>query len=155
TLEPFFRAQHVRSADLIATRLQAIKRATALTTDEGIVTPHALLGQALVAQLRVTLRVLADCDTARAQHAPGHPDFPLLAAWPGAGAVFAPRLLVAFGEQRARYTSADALQKCAGIAPGTERRGKKSWGHWRLQCPKFLRQTFIEWAAESIRHSCW
>ena len=37
----------------------------------------------------------------------------------------------------------------------TERSGKTAWGHWRLQCPKFLRQTFVEWAAESIRHSCW
>jgi len=37
----------------------------------------------------------------------------------------------------------------------TERSGKKSWVHWRLQCPKFLRQTFVEWAAESIRHSFW
>jgi hypothetical protein len=37
----------------------------------------------------------------------------------------------------------------------TERSGKKSWVHWRLQCPKFLRQTFVEWAAESIRHACW
>ena len=27
--------------------------------------------------------------------------------------------------------------------------------HWRLQCPKFRRQTFVEWAAESIRHSFW
>src|SRR2546428_2683378 len=38
------------------------------------------------------------------------------------------------------------------IAPVTERSGKKSWGHWRWQCPTFLRQTFGEWAAESIRH---
>jgi len=37
----------------------------------------------------------------------------------------------------------------------TERSGKKSWVHWRLQCPKFLRQTFVEWAAESTRHSFW
>jgi transposase len=155
TLEAFFREHHVRSADLITTRLQAIKHATALTTDEGIVTPNALLVQALVAQLRVTLQVIADFDKAIAQHAQGHPDFPLFDALPGAGAVFAPRLLVAFGEQRDRYTSADALQKYAGIAPVTERSGKKSWVHWRLQCPKFLRQTFIEWAAESIRHSFW
>jgi transposase len=155
TLAAFFREHHVRSADLIATRLQAIKHATALTTDKGIVTPNALLVQALVAQLRVTLRVIADFDKAIAQHAQGHPDFPLFDALPGAGAVFAPRLLVAFGEQRARYTSADELQKYAGIAPVTERSGKKSWVHWRLQCPKFLRQTFIEWAAESIRHSFW
>src|SRR5215510_9316659 len=132
TLEAFFRAHHVRSADLIASRLQAIKRASALTTDEGIVTPNALLVPALVAQLRVTLRGMADCDTAIAQHAQGHPDFPLCDALPGAGAVFAPRLLVAFGEQRERYTSAEELQKYADSAPVTERSGKKSWVHWRL-----------------------
>ena len=29
------------------------------------------------------------------------------------------------------------------------------WVHWRLQCPKFLRQTFVEWTSESTRHSFW
>jgi transposase len=155
TLEDFFRSHHVRSAALIATRIQALKSAIALTTDEGILTPSALLVHALVAQLRVTLQAIADFDKAIAQHAQCHPDFPLFDALPGAGAVFAPRLLVAFGEQRERYTSAEDLQKYAGIAPVTERSGKKSWVHWRFQCPKFLRQTFVEWAAESIRHSFW
>jgi hypothetical protein len=37
----------------------------------------------------------------------------------------------------------------------TERSGNKTWVHWRWQCPTFLRQTFVEWAAESIRHSFW
>src|SRR2546427_1369742 len=155
TLETFFRDHHVRSKDVIAQRRHAIKTATPLTTDEGVITPHALLVQALVAQLRVTLQAIADCDTAIAQRAQTHPDFPLFQALPGAGPVFASRLLVAFGEQRARYASAAELQKYAGIAPVTERSGKKSWVHWRLQCPKFLRQTFVEWAAESIRHSFW
>ena len=136
-------------------RIEAIKSAMALTTDDGVITPNALLVQALVAQLRVTLQVIADFDNAIAQRAQEHPDFPLFDALPGAGAVFAPRLLVAFGEQRERYASAEELQKYAGIAPVTERSGKKSWVHWRLQCPKFLRQTFVEWAAESTRHSFW
>ena len=155
TLETFFRDHHVRSAEVITQRLQAIKAATPLTTDEGIVTPNALLVQALVAQLRVTLQAIADFDHAIAQHAQHHPDFPLFQALPGAGPVFAPRLLVAFGEQRERSTSAAELQKYAGIAPVTERSGKQAWVHWRLQCPTFLRQTFVEWAAESIRHSFW
>jgi transposase len=155
TLETFFRDHHVRSAEMITQRLQAIKAATPLTTDEGIVTPNALLVQALIAQLRVTLQAIADFDHAIAQHAQHHPDFPLFQALPGAGPVFAPRLLVAFGEQRERYTSAAELQKYAGIAPVTERSGKQAWVHWRLQCPTFLRQTFVEWAAESIRHSFW
>jgi transposase len=155
TLERFFRAHHGRSADLIATRLQAIQSAIALTTDAGVITPHALLVHALVAQLRVTLQTIADFDKAIAQHAQGHPDFPLFDALPGAGAVFASRRLVAFGEQRERSTSAEELQKYAGSAPVTERSGKKAWVHWRFQCPKFLRQTFVEWAAESIRHAVW
>jgi transposase len=155
TLESFFRAHHVRTADVITTRIEAIKNAVALTTDEGVIAPHTLLVQALVAQLRVTLQAIADFDTAIAQRAQAHPDFPLFDALPGAGAVFAPRLLVAFGEQRERFPSAEELQKYAGIAPVTERSGKKSWVHWRWQCPTFLRQTFVEWAAESLRHSFW
>ena len=43
----------------------------------------------------------------------------------------------------------------AGSSPVTERSGKPSWGHWRFHCPTFLRQTFVEWAAESIRHAFW
>jgi transposase len=83
------------------------------------------------------------------------PDSVLFQALPGAGPIYAPRLLAAFGEQRERYQNAAELQKYAGIAPVTERSGKKCWVHWRLQCPKFLRQTFVEWAAETIPRSFW
>ena len=155
TLETFFRDHHVRTAAVLATRLHAIKTATPLTTDAGIIAPNVLLVQTLVSQLRVTLDAIEAFDQASAQRALHHPDFPLFQALPGAGPVFASRLLVAFGEQRERYASAAALQKYAGIAPVTERSGKKAWVHWRLQCPKFLRQTFVEWTAESIRHSFW
>jgi transposase len=155
TLERFFHDHHVRDADVITQRLHASQSATPLTTDEGIIPPNALWVQALVAQLRVTLHAIADVDKAMAHRAQSHPDFPLFDALPGAGAVLAPRLLVAFGEPRDRYASADELQQYAGMAPVTERSGNKSWVRWRLQCPKFLRQTFVEWAAESTRHAFW
>jgi transposase len=155
TLETCFRDHHVRTADVLVTRLRAIKTATPLTTDAGVIAPNPLLVQTLVSQLRVTLDAIEAFAQAMAQRAQHHPDFPLLQALPGAGPVFASRLLVAFGEQRERYASAAARQKYAGIAPVTERSGTKAWVHWRLQCPKFLRQTFVEWTAESIRHSFW
>jgi transposase len=154
TLERFFRQHHVQTR-IIAQRLEAIQTAMPLTTDEGVITPHVCLVRALVAQLRATLQAIEDFDRAIAQLAPTHPDFALFQALPGAGPVFAPRLLVAFGEQRDRYASATELQQYAGIAPVTERSGTTCWVHWRLQCPKFLRQTFVEWAGESIRHSFW
>mgnify|MGYP003388890868 CR=1 FL=1 len=155
TLERFVRQHHLRGTQRIQDRLDAIKNATPLTTDEGVIIPHALMAQSLVTQLRVTLEAIANFDDAIAERAQAHPDFALFDALPGAGPVLAPRLLVAFGEQRERYSSAAELQKYAGIAPVMERSGKQSWVHWRLQCPKFLRQTFVEWASESIRFSFW
>jgi transposase len=155
TLEGCFRTHQVRYADVIDRRIRAIKSAIPLTTEEGIIAPTALLVQALVTQLRVTLHAIETFDNAIAQRAQSHPDFPLCAALPGAGAVLAPRLLVAFGEQRNRYTSADALHKYAGIAPVTERSGNTTWVHGRLQCPTFLRQPFVEWATASTQHSFW
>jgi hypothetical protein len=143
TLTTCFRAHHVRSAAVIAPRILASKSATPLTTDEGSIAPHALLGQALVAHLRVTLQAIADCDTAIAPCASRHPAFPCFPALPGAGSICAPRLLVACGAQSARYTSAAALPKYAGMAPVTAQSGTKSWGHWRLQGPKFLRLTCV------------
>jgi transposase len=111
TLAAFFQAHHVRAAAVIATRIQARKSATPLTMDAGVMAPTALLVHALVSQLRVTLPAIKDCDDARAQRAQAPPDCPLCDACPGAGAVFAPRLLGACGAQRARSTSAAARQK--------------------------------------------
>ena len=66
-----------------------------------------------------------------------------------------PTALVAFGENRTRYSRAADLQKYSGVAPVTERSGKKHWVHWRWECPTFLRQTFVEWAAQTINKSYW
>src|SRR5215475_2191802 len=151
----FFRQHHVHGEQRITERLEAIKNATPLTTDEGIIMPQALLVQSLIPQLRGTLEAIACFDHAMAESAQTHPDFALFEALPGAGAVLAPRVLVAFGEQRERYGAAAEVQTYAGIAPVMERSGKQSWVHWRCQCPKFLRQTFVEWATVSIRFSFW
>ncbi|WP_410856351.1 transposase [Paraburkholderia sp. SIMBA_054] len=83
------------------------------------------------------------------------PDYALFQGLPGAGLQLAPRLLAAFGELRDRSHGAGELQKYSGIAPVTERSGKKSWVHWRWQCPKFRRQTFVEWASQTIDRSFW
>ena len=111
--------------------------------------------QALVAQLRATLQAIDEFDAAITEVAECLPDYPLFASLPGAGSILAPRLLVAFGEQRERYGSAAELQNYAGVAPVLERSGNKCWIHWRLACPTFLRQTFVEWAGSTIPRSFW
>ena len=155
TLERFLRQHHLRGEQRINERIEAIKSATPLTTDDGVIMPNVLMVQALISQFRITLEAIESFDQAIAERAQRHRDFALFEALPGAGPVLAPRLLVAFGEQRERYGSAAEVQTYSGIAPVLERSGKKSWVHWRCQCPKFMRQTFVEWAAETIQFSFW
>jgi transposase len=154
-LTAFFHEHSVRYPKIIEQRVQAIVSATALTSEASVIIPNRLLVEVLVEQLRAVLQAVARFDHEIAQLAESLPDYTLFSALPGAGPVFAPRLLAVFGEQRERYTSAAAIQKYVGIAPVTERSGNQCWVHWRLQCPTFLRQTFVEWTAQSIPHSYW
>ena len=153
-LSAFFREHNVRYPHVIERRIQAILAATALTSDDAVITPNRLLVETLVQQLRVLLHSVARL-TGRLPSWRQPARLRRVHLFPGAGPVFAPRLLAAFGEQRSRYQFADEVQKYAGIAPVTERSGNKCWVHWRLQCPTFLRQTFVEWAALSIPHCYW
>lgn len=155
TVEKFFREHGLRFTNVLETRLKLIKSASPLTLDEAVISPHRLQSLVLVDLLRVTLNAIKRFDEEIASLAPKHPDYALFDALPGAGPSLAPRLLVAFGEQRDRFQSAAEMQQYAGVAPVTERSGKKHWVHWRWQCPTFLRQTFVEWAAQTINKSFW
>jgi len=155
TLETFFHQRNMRFAHVLQARLESIKAASPLTLDQAVITPHRLQALVLVDLLRATLAAITRFDQEIAELAPKHPDYALFDSLPGAGPSLAPRLLVAFGEQRERFNNAAELQRYAGIAPVTERSGKKHWVHWRWQCPTFLRQTFVEWAAQTINKSFW
>jgi transposase len=155
TLEEFFYAHNGRRAQVIDARLASIRAATALTEDPGIVVPCRLHVLTLVEQLRTALAAIDRFDKEIAVVAKTLPDYGLFEELPGAGPHLAPRLLAAFGEQRERFPDAASLQRYSGIAPVTERSGKKSWVHWRWQCPTFLRQTFVEWASQTINKSFW
>jgi transposase len=155
TLETFFHQRNMRFAQVLEDRLAAIKTAIPLTLDDAIIIPYRLQTQVLIEQLSVTLEGIKQFDQAIEKIACQHADYALFRSLPGAGPSLAPRLLVAFGEQRDRYPSAADLQKYAGVAPVTERSGKKHWVHWRWECPTFLRQTFTEWAAQTINKSFW
>jgi len=150
-----YRAHTRRSATQLEHLLDQIQTARPLTTDSAIIESSTLMVQVLVRQLRalhVGLELLE-----RRLHAlfTSHPDYRLFQSFPGAGEVLAPRLLAAWGTDRKRFQGAKEMQDFCGVAPVTERSGKKSWVHWRLACPKFLRQTFHEFAAQSRLKSPW
>jgi transposase len=117
--------------------------------------PLSLAVQTTAAQLRTVLTAIQIFDVRIAEAFAAHADHDLFTSFPGAGAVMAPRLAVAFGTDRSRWASAAELQAHSGIAPVTERSGKTLWVHHRLACPKFVKQTFHEFADQSIRFSRW
>jgi len=75
--------------------------------------------------------------------------------FPGAGKALAPRLAAAYGTDRDKFQSAQDMQQLSGIAPVTRASGKTKVAYMRWGCPKFLRQTFHEFARCSIKFSRW
>jgi hypothetical protein len=85
--------------------------------------------------LRVTLQAIADFAIAIAQRVHAQPAFPFFDTLPGAGAVVAPRLLVAFGAQRDCYASAEDRrlrmgEESASGVPWGDGLGTGDWEGW-------------------------
>jgi transposase len=155
TLEHFFRSHHAARQGWLARRLQAIKDSQPLVTDAAVLNASVILLKALLAQMRVTRQAISEFDREIERLCQRQADYPLVAALPGAGPVFASRLLAALGTQRTRFSSAQELACFVGVAPVIERSGQSGWTRWRYFCPKFLRQSFVEFAGESVRHCVW
>ena len=155
TLLKFFRAHNSHRQDTLETRLAAIKEATPLVTDTAVINSSVLMVNALAAQMKTTLAAVHDFDVRIEERCQAHEDFEVFASLPGAGRVYASRLLTAMGSNRERWASADELLRFSGVAPVVERSGKSSWTRWRYFCPKFVRQSFVEYAGESVKHSEW
>jgi transposase len=144
-----------RHPELTEWRLQGIGEAMSAIRDRAVIEAKRMVVQVIARVLRTLLEGIAALDGKIAEAAEAYPDFFIFQSFPGAGAAMAPRLLAALGSQRDRYASAEEVQKYSGIAPVTERSGKKKWVHFRWACPKFLRQSFHEWAGHSIAQSVW
>jgi transposase len=155
TLLKFFCEHGSRSKRLNQRRMEEITVAVPLVTDEAIVEATALIVRALAMQLRTVMDSIAMFDKKIAEVCKVHDDYQIFASFPGAGAALAPRMLAAFGTNRERFESAREAQQLFGIAPLIEASGKQRWVRWRYFCPRFLRQSFHEFANESIKQSVW
>ena len=155
TLIAFFNTHNARYIQVNHERIDAIKAAVALTHDDAIIEPNRMLIETLIPQLKLLLDGIKRMDVEINRRYKPMDDRNLFDSLPGAGPQYAPRLLVAFGSNRARYHAATELQKYSGVAPVIEKSGQKSWTHWRYSCPTFLRQTFVEWAGQTVRYSFW
>ncbi len=155
TVRGFYHRHNVRRPELVAKRLELIRTARPLTTDRALCEVGTIEMRALVAQIRLVRSHLADIEETMAAAFANHPEAPLFARLPGAGAAMAPRLSVLFGTDRGRWRRAAEMQTYYGIAPVVERSGRKRWVHWRWNAPVFARQTLVEWSGISVKYSAW
>ena len=155
TLMNFFNTHHSRYVTVNEKRIEDIKSAMPLTNDLGVIEPNMILVEVLVPQLKGLIEAVERFDKEIKQRYKHQKDKVVFDSFPGAGPQLSPRIFVAFGTDRKRYSEANAVQKYGGIAPVIEQSGQKKWTHWRYSCPKFMRQTFVEWAGQSIRYSFW
>jgi len=132
-----------------------IRSAVPLTTDTAITSALAMRAQALVAVIETLQEQVEMHERAIAELWSGHDDRALFESFPGAGPVLAPRLAAAFGSDRTRFTDAEQMENYSGTSPVTIKSGKRRTVQARWQRPRFLHQTFHEFAEASIPQCEW
>jgi transposase len=155
TIRNFYFRNHVRRPQLVEKRLELIAQARPLRAHDARALAGTLALGALIAQVRALNKHIKGFDREIKKAFAEHAEAALFRDLPGAGPQMAARLCAAFGSDRTVYPAAANLQKRAGIAPVIEKSGKQRWTHWRWLAPKFLRQTFVEWAGLTVMHSAW
>jgi transposase len=155
TIRTFYQTHGVRSRAAIEQRLEMIKTGVPLTTDEAIVESSVSMVRVLAEQLHLLAFAIARYEKEIETLFRQHPDSNIFRDLPGAGAALAPRLLVAFGSDRDRFRSAIDVQTFSGIAPIKKESGKSLKVIRRWKRPKFLHQTFLEFADQSRLKSPW
>jgi transposase len=151
----FYYLHGSRSQRLLEQRLALVARAVAVTDQRALIESFVLRVQLICRQLQLVQQTVGNFDRQIAQAYEQHEDYPIFASLPGAGPTLGPRLLGSLGSQRERYPAATSLQCYTGVAPVTKKSGGSCHIHRRYLCPKFHKQSFHEYAKESILWSRW
>lgn len=151
----FLYSQNCRSASRNQKRLEGMASARPLITDPAVIEPSVLMIRTLLDLIEHLRKGISEMECAIEQLFALHPDSAIFASFPGAGPALAPRLLAGLGSDRSRFASAAEVQTFSGIAPVVSQSGQSKWIHFRWACPKFLRQSFHEFAGVSIQFCDW
>ena len=112
-------------------------------------TQHALK------QLRIVMETMEEYEQRFEELLASHPDGELFESLPGAATVTAAKLMGEFGDNRARYESAQEVQCEAGTAPVTIQSGQTRRVVMRQACRRSFRDTMQQFAFTSLNESEW
>lgn len=151
----FYLEHGSRNRALLQERLEQMRAARPLTTDPAVIASSVLAVRSIVGQLRTLISTIEELDDAIEEIWRQQPDAQIFSSFPGAGPALAPRLQAVMGTDRNRFDSSQQVAEYSGVAPVTERSGHKQWVHRRLACAHFVKQSFHEYAAQSLGHCPW
>jgi len=167
---PTPQAAHAASVEQITSLLKAARHPTPVKTAQHIwhtlqqpqlqadaitTRTKARLMLALIAQLSPLIEQIAAYDKEISTLFLTHADQEVFRSLPGAGKRLAPRLLVAWGDDRERYSDANSVQALAGTSPVAYESGNYSKPHKRSACIKPLRNALQQFAWQSTKQEAW
>lgn len=155
TLQGFFHQHHSRAPSLIQERIEQIQKAQPLTQDIAILGAYQQDVLVIVEQLIALEQSIQQLDHQITQLFEARPDAAIFKSLPGAGPVLAPRLLAFLGTQKDKFPDAQAAQQYSGIAPITRQSGQSKEAYFRFARPRFLHQTWVEYARCSVPNCAW
>lgn len=153
TLVAFFHKHGSRSQTTIDRRIGLIRSTTCRVEDPLLLEVARMRIADHVGQIRALNEAITDYEERIEKIFCEHERMPLFSGLPGAAKKLAPRLLAAFC--LVEPDDACDMQTIVGIAPIRVQSGQSTKTFMRQRCPKFLRQSFHEFAGCSVNSSAW
>ncbi len=148
-LRTFFGKHHCRDQEVIERRIVGIRQAVPAIRDRAVIEAKSAVVKVITQLIRILVQGIAELDRKIEEEAAAHPDFFIFNSLPGAGPALAPRLLSAFGSQRARYGSArrsiTQSQWARSYYEQQRQRGKGHHAAVRALAFKWIRIAFRCW----------
>lgn len=153
TLVGFFHKHRSRSQERIDKRLGLIKQSRPTIEDPTLLEVGRMRVSDHISQILILNESIKRYEKQIEEVFETHEQSSLFSGLPGAAENLAPRLLAAFSLIEPR--DAVEMQTMVGIAPIRVQSGQSTKTFMRQRCPKFIRQSFHEFAGCSVKSSAW
>lgn len=155
TLRKFYYAHQCRSDKRIQERIEILQTSRSLTDNQITIELYRTRLLCQVNELDALETTIRTYDKAIHKIYQAMDEKIIFDSIPGAGKVFAPRLCVAMACYASQCNDAKDLAAYSGVAPVRQKSGNLHRIGKRFRIPKFLHQTFVEFAHWSVNHSAW
>lgn len=153
TLIDFFHKHRSRSQECIQKRLEQIAHSSPVIEDPTLLEVGRMRVADHIGQIQILNESIKRYEEQIEEVFEAHEQSSLFSELPGAAENLAPRLLAAFSLIEPK--DANEMQIMVGIAPIRVQSGQSTKTFMRQRCPKFIRQSFHEFAGCSVKKSAW